>query len=166
MATAWNGPWHSLDGVIVRDHAPLRRELRRAIERARSLEPDGPNPGEDGEGIVTGDLVQRLVELNALVDDHLWREETFLFALLRFPVLRVEPGAVKGMRCDHAAQLSRLQQIRRHVEAEADCGRPFDALGRDLERVEQRLRDLIDLEEHYVFAQSLAGGHLPSGYAS
>lgn len=163
MATAVGVPWHLLDGAIVRDHEPLRRDLRRLVEHARSLERGEPAPGNDGDVIATGELVRSVVELNDLVVDHLWREETFLFALLRFPVLRVDPCAVRGMRRDHDVQLARLRQIRASVGAEAGTTRGLLQLGRALARLEQALRELITLEEHCLYAQALASSRISSG---
>ena len=159
MATAWQAPWSTLDGTILREHVPLRHDLRRLVEHARELEPAAPKAEGDGLGVARDRVLQDVLELNELVNDHLWREETFLFALLRFPVLRVDPGAVRAMRYDHAVLLARLRRLGLELQAgtTASCRR----LARDVRRVEESLGDLITLEEHCVYAQTLTGNHAP-----
>jgi len=150
-------PWHFLDEALLRGHVPVRRALQRLVDQACALAPDGALAADEADPSTS--LLGRIHALCELILLHLQREESYVFPLLRVPVLRLDPQAIRLMQRDHGEQLTCLQETRALVaERAADSledGR-LAALELELVHLEQTLVELILLEEHHLYAPVLA----------
>jgi regulator of cell morphogenesis and NO signaling len=133
-----------IDFILTRFHEPLRRELPRLVERARAL------PGSRTE------LATHLEQTRLSVESHLAKEEKILFPLIiagRGATALMPIKVMMTEHDDHAQNLRRMRELTGDYTLPADAATPWRELYRDLQRLEDELKQHIDLENNVLFTR-------------
>ena len=143
-----------VDHVLARYHETHRRELVELVRLARKVEAVHAVHPEVPQG-----LADELEELRLDLEEHMQKEETVLFPLMRAGGHPMIGHPIEQMRQEHrrhGARLVRLEEIGREFIPPEDACRSWCALYAGAAKFVEDLREHIHLENNVLFPRFAA----------
>ncbi len=150
-ATHENAPTALIDHILTRYHAVHRQQLPELIRLARRVEAVHRENPECPAG-----LADLLEAMQAELLDHMNKEETILFPLLRRGRSSFAGGPIAVMRMehtDHGEQLAKLLAMTQDATPPAGACATWRALYAGIEQLVKDLMEHIHLENNRLFVQ-------------
>ena len=153
--TSWNQrPLDALiDHVVGRYHGWLRTEVPGLLQMARKVEVVHAE-----KTTVPAGLAAHLDHLQAETLEHLQKEETILFPMIRRGRGRSCEGPIQVMEADHrdvGAALERVRSLTANLSAPPDACTTWRALYLGLGQLEKEFMEHIHLENNILFPRAL-----------
>jgi len=147
--------------ILERYHIPLRLEVPRLVELARTVERVHGSKPSCPKG-----LAQHLAEMQRAVEEHLMKEEQILFPLAltaRRGLARMPIQVMLKEHDDHGQALRRTRALTHDFRLPEDACLKWRELYRSLAELEEELMEHIHLENSVLFPKVLEGnGSSPS----
>lgn len=144
-----------IDHILTAYHRPLEEELPRLEFMARKvLKAHG-----DREPEMLGELLSTFLALKTELEQHMMKEETILFPMIRQGQGSMALDPISAMEAEHASAggaLERLRELTNGYQAPADACNTWRALWHGLGALEDDLHQHIHLENNILFPRALA----------
>ncbi len=144
-----------IDHILTAYHRPLEEELPRLEFMARKvLKVHG-----DREPEMLPELLSTLLALKTELEQHMMKEETILFPMIRQGQGSMALGPISVMEAEHASAggaLERLRELTNGYQAPEDACNTWRALWHGLAALENDLHQHIHLENNILFPRALA----------
>lgn len=142
-----------VEHIVRRYHEPLKAELPRLIDLARKVEQVHADKSDCPAG-----LADLLVQVRAVVESHLAKEEQILFPLIvagRGQTAHMPVQIMMQEHEDHGQNLRRIREMTNNMFVPEHACASWRELYRSLEQLERELMDHIHLENSILFPRAL-----------
>lgn len=144
-----------IDHILEAYHRPLEEELPRLEFMARKV----LNVHGEREPEMLAELLSTLLALKTELEQHMMKEETILFPMIRKGRVANALGPISVMEAEHASAgdaLARLRELTNGYQAPADACNTWRALWHGLGALEHGTHQHIHLENNILFPRALA----------
>ncbi len=144
-----------IDHILTAYHRPLEEELPRLDAMARKVV--RVHGAREPEALP--ELLSTFLALKAELEQHMWKEETILFPMIRQGQGSLAVGPISAMEEEHSSAgdaLKRLRELTSGYQAPADACTTWRALWHGLGALEGALHEHIHLENNILFPRALA----------